>query len=139
MPKEHHKTKAAKVIGNPDKLIKGITANKEEKKWLTEKITQAGPPHKQWQHTLVLNQLQQLVGKVEQEQGIAFKIEPGDNVIVETPEYDLELPVSLPAELLKKHTDKELLKHLSKGPEHEIAYTAILLQAIGWLTKNISN
>lgn len=127
MSKEHKTSKAVETIGRITPLIKLLTADKDGREWLLETITKEGPPHKQWQHTLVLSRLQKLVALKTKQTGVPFSAISPANTVVKTPHHDLELPIGFPKQFQKME------KELSKGPEHEVAYTAILLQAIEWL------
>jgi hypothetical protein len=127
MPKEHKATKALETIGSVSPLINLLTSDKDGREWLTQAITAEGPPHKQWQHIQVLSRLQKLMALKAKKNGIKFSPAMQNNIVVKTPHHNLELPIGFPTSVQK--TEKEL----SKGPEHEVAYTAILLQAIEWL------
>jgi len=127
MPKEPKATKAHATIGSISPLINLLTKDKESRNWLTQTITTEGPPHKQWQHTLVLSRLQKLLALKAKTSGVKFAPVDSATTVVKTPHHDLELPVGFPKKF------QEMERDLGKGPEHEVAYTAILLQAIEWL------
>jgi hypothetical protein len=97
MPKDKN-AKAAKLIGSPEKLIGKMVSNQRDKKWVTDKITVSGPPHKQLQHTLVLKRLAKLIDAVEKSSGKKFTLASGE--ILQT-EEETALPPALPAASLK--------------------------------------
>src|ERR1700744_3048686 len=132
MAKENKKTKAAETIGNINSLISLLSTHTKDRKWLIHKITKEGPPHKQWQHTLVLNQLQKLIHL--KTKGLEKTLAPTStkNIVVEHHDETVEVPIGFP-ESLKSVGHPKLAHQLSKGPEHEVVYTAIILQAIEWL------
>ena len=126
MPKEKN-AKAAEQLGSPEKLIAQLLNDPSQKDWAVEKITHGGPPHKQLQHTLVLNRLEKLAKLLSKRNGLALTHTDGKDI---ESEEEL-LPVKIPASSLAKagRADK-LMKDLTKGPQHEILYTALLLQTI---------
>ena len=130
MPKEKD-THAIEFIGSPEKLINALIKSKENREWALKKITVEGPPHKQLQHTLVLNRLEKLVNLFTKSRGTRLKPIKGKTIISSGPEHETILPIDLPAKSFEgvKNMD-DVIEKLSKGPEHELLYTALLLQAI---------
>ena len=130
MPKEKD-MHARELIGSPEKLINALVKSKENREWSLKTITAEGPPHKQLQHTLVLNRLEKLVNLFKESRGITLKPIKGKSIISSGPDCETILPIDLPAQSFEgvKNVD-DVIEKLSKGPEHEILYTAILLQAI---------
>ena len=122
---------AIELIGSPEKLINALVKSKENREWALKKITVEGPPHKQLQHTLVLNRLEKLVDLFKKSRGITLKPIKGKTIISSGPECETILPIDLPAQSLEgvKNMD-DVIEKLSKGPDHEILYTALLLQVI---------
>ena len=144
MPKEKN-THAIELIGSPEKLINTLMKKKEDREWAIKKITEDGPPHKQLQHTLVLHRLEKLVSLTKKSSGMVLKSIKGKTIISTSPEHEKTLPIDIPAQSFEgvKEVNK-VMEKLSKGPEHEILYTALLLQAIEALivseeTKNLDS
>ncbi len=136
MAKAKH-TAAPEVLGKAiEPLINALTKNPDDREAITRLITQEGPPHKQWQHSLVLSRLQVALAKLGKLKGKKFKAAKGEPIIVFDPKHETEeaLPIGYPAQSSAAlDEDEEGMVHLSKGPLHEVAYTAILLQAIEWI------
>ena len=130
MPKEKN-MHAIELIGSPEKIINALMKLKEDREWSLNKITVDGPPHKQLQHTLVLNRLEKLVNLFKKSNGMVLKPIKGKTITSTGPEHETTFPIDIPLESFKgvKDVDK-VIEKLSKGPEHEILYTALLLQAI---------
>ena len=128
MPKEKD-AKAVVLLGSPVKLINLLIKKPEEQKWGLEKITKGDPEHKQLQHTLVLNRLEKLVGLYSKRNKLVLKPIKGKDILVE--ESEKSLPVQIPLNSIKDiaKVDK-VFEKLTKGPPHEIFYTALLLQII---------
>lgn len=130
MPKEKD-MHAIELIGSPEKLINALVKSKENREWSLKKITVEGPPHNQLQHTLVLNRLEKLINLFTKSRGITLKPIKGKTIISYGPAHETILPIDLPVQSFEgvKNMD-DVIEKLSKGPEHEILYTALLLQAI---------
>lgn len=130
MPKEKD-MHGIELIGSPEKLINALVKSKENREWALKKITVEGPPHKQLQHTLVLNRLEKLVDLFKKSRGITLKPLKGKTIISYGPNCETILPIDFPIQSFQgvKNED-DVIEKLSKGPEHEILYTALLLQAI---------
>ena len=130
MPKEKD-MHAIELIGSPRKLINALVKSKENREWTLKKITVEGPPHKQLQHILVLNRPEKLVNLFKESTGITLKPIKGKSIISGGPDCETILPIDLPAQSFEgvKNVD-DVMEKLSKGPEHEILYTALLRQAI---------
>ncbi|HEY5464051.1 MAG TPA: hypothetical protein VIJ95_12395 [Hanamia sp.] len=130
MPKEKN-MHAVELIGSPEKFINALMKSKEDREWTLNKITVEGPPHKQLQHTLVLNRLEKLVNLLKKSNGMVLKPIKGKTITSSGPEHETILPIDIPLESFKGINDVDnVIEKLSKGPEHEILYTALLLQAI---------
>jgi hypothetical protein len=128
MPKEKD-TKAAELLGWPAKLINQIVKGKEDREWVQEKITKGGPPHKQLQHTLVLSRLEHLAALMKARHNLGIKIAKSREITAE--DHKSTLPVGVPEASITAIADNEkALEQMMKGPEHEILYTALLLQII---------
>ena len=122
---------AAALIGAPEKLIQQIIKGVDNRAWALDAITQQGPPHKQLQHTLILKRLEVLASLIKKNTGSALKFPGGKPLTIHSPEGEATIPVALPAksrEALDNAT--EVIDKLTKGPVHEVLYTAILLQCI---------
>lgn len=121
--------KAVELLGSPVKLINQVIKDAKKREWAFIKITLEGPPHKQVQHTLVLNRLEKLASLIKKSSGAPLKFTKGQAI---TPDGTEEtLPVTIPAKSLEGLTNAdEVIEKLSKGPEHEALYTALLLHVI---------
>lgn len=126
MPKEKT-ANAVEKLGSPLPLIKGTT-NKENVDYVMQQICETGPPHKQLQHTLVLNRLNALVTLWSKKAGKKPRKIKGFDLADE--KSGNNLPVQLPRQSLAAPAQEETLHELAKGPVHELLYTSILLQAI---------
>ena len=123
-------TNAVELIGSPERLINQVIKDPGNREVALHAITQEGPPHKQIQHTLVLNRLARLVSLNKKATGTALKYTKGFPLIAGVEDVT-PLPFSIPEKSLAALTDpEEVLKKLSKGPKHEAMYTALLLQVI---------
>ena len=130
MPKEKN-GHASELIGSPEKIINTLIKKKEDREWALKKITKDGPPHKQLQHTLVLDRLEKLVSLTKKTSGMVLKPIKGKTSIFTGPEHEKTLPIDIPTQSFEGVKDVNgLSEKLSKGPEHEILYTALLLQVI---------
>lgn len=128
MPKEKS-AKAVQLLGSPANLINLLVIEPKDKKWVVEKITSGGPPHKQLQHTLVLTRLDKLASLVKKRSGLSAKHLEGRNIKTEN-EGEF-LPIQIPS--LSTGTTlitEKAYDALTRGPQHEILYTALLLQMI---------
>lgn len=129
MPKEKN-ADAIKLIGSPEKLINRMVKNTDERTWILDKITVEGPPHKQIQHTLVLTRIEHLLA-LRKKSGKATLLPCKDGIEITSHDHEKLLPVKIPAQSLDGLQDKDkIIDMLSKGPEHEILYTTLLLQII---------
>jgi hypothetical protein len=128
MPKEKS-TKAVQLLGSPANLINLLVIEPQDKKKVIKKITNGGPSHKQLQHTLVLNRLNKLASLLKKRTGLAPKHLEGRNIKTENKgEF---LPIQIPSlSIGKTPITEKAYDALTKGPEHEILYTALLLQMI---------
>ena len=128
MPKEKD-THAAEILGWPAKLVNQIVKGAEQRDWVQERITKGGPPHKQLQHTLVLNRLEHLAALLKKTNGFALKPIKGLDIVAEGDEN--ALPLTLPMKCIDDVTDRDdLMVKMTRGPQHEILYTTLLLQII---------
>lgn len=122
--------RAVELIGSPERLINQVIKDTGNRELALHAITQEGPPHKQIQHTLVLNRLAKLVSLNKKATGVALKYTKG-LPIMSGAEDETPLPFSIPKKSLAALTDpEEVMEKLSKGPKHEAMYTALLLQVI---------
>ncbi|MGI8636250.1 MAG: hypothetical protein ACR2KZ_12690 [Segetibacter sp.] len=129
MPKDKN-AQAVELISTPEKLLNQIIKDPEKREWAFNKITLEGPPHKQIQHTLVLNRLEKLASVIKKNSGVTLKFPKGQTIMLDGPEEET-LPVTIPAKSLEALTNAdEVIEKLSKGPAHEVLYTALLLQVI---------
>lgn len=133
MPK-HSKDKnahAAALLGSPEKLIRPLVTDAQYGDYVVEKILHGGPPHKQLQHTLVLNRLEKLAKLLAKNKGYKAKRQDGGKDAEVGEEEIWTLSVQIPARSLEQIDKPEaVLTKMTKGPEHEILYTALLLQLI---------
>jgi hypothetical protein len=122
---------AVELIGSPEKLINQLIKGSDNREWALDAITRQGPPHKQLQHTLVLNRLQVLASLIKKNTGTALKFPATKPLTLHGPEGDTSIPVSLPANSTAALAGtEEVMDKLTKGPAHEVLYTALLLQCI---------
>lgn len=130
-------TNALETMGvSFEPLVNALSKDVEAREHITNLIAREGPPHKQWQHTLVLSRLQALLQQRGKAIGKKFKPVKGTPIKGADPKHEqgYTLPLSFPQQSLSfAGQEADLQEKLSKGPEHEVAYTAILLQAIEWL------
>lgn len=139
MPKDKD-AKAIELIGSPEKLINQIIKDKENRDWALHAITLEGPPHKQIQHTLVLRRLEKLLALNKKNSERVLKFVRGKSITLESAEEEIELPISIPEKSLQELADADkVVKKLSKGPQHEVLYTALLLQVIEALIEAQNN
>jgi hypothetical protein len=111
-----------------------LIADAQGRAWLKEQIYNEGPPHKQAQHALVLERIGVLINQTEAATGKSFQPVAGEHITLSKHDHSLELPLGFPDESLENYKKNEsFIDKLTKGPDHEIAYTATLLQAIEWL------
>lgn len=123
--------KAVELIGSPEKIINQFIKGAENREIAMNAITLQGPPHKQIQHTLVLTRLEKLASLIKKNTGNALKFPATKPLTLHNPEGETSLPVSIPAKSLEALTNAaEVIEKLTKGPAHEVLYTAILLQYI---------
>ena len=115
-------------------LIEAITPNKQGQDWLKEQIFVEGPPHKIVQHSLVLQRLEALLHIMETGHQQQFKPTGDTAIMLAKHDHSLVLPLAFPETSIKM-LEKDAADKLTKGPDHEIAYTAMLLQAIEWMIK----
>ena len=100
-----------------------------KKAYVVEKIANGGPPHKQLQHTLVLNRLAILTELLSKKSAVNIALTAGRDIILEEHETTLPLQLPLPSMANVKNGDA-VMEKMVKGPEHEILYTTLLLQVI---------
>ena len=107
-------------------MVKGT----DERNWSLDKIAVEGPPHKQIQHTLVLTRIEYLLALLKKS-GKATLLPCEDGIEITSHDHEKLIPVKIPARSLDglQYKDK-IVDMLSKGPEHEILYTTLLLQVI---------
>ncbi len=130
MPKDKD-AKAVELIGSPEKLINQIVKDGENRELALQLITREGPPHKQIQHTLVLKRLEKLASLSKKTTGASLKFIKGQKITLENPEGQTVSPVTIPKTSLEGlESADEVFEKLSKGPQHEVLYTALLLQVI---------
>lgn len=132
MPK-HKEAGVSPEMGRPQYLMDALCSDEDDRQWLGEQIGEEGPPHKQWQHNLVLERLEALIRKTEQSSGCTFEVQGGDPVILHKHDHTLELPLRIPEQSLQAYAVPELREQLLHGPDHEVAYTVVLLQGLEWL------
>lgn len=118
------------MIGSPEKLINQVIKNTENREWTMNLITLKGPSHKQIQHTLVLKRLEKLASR-NKKRRVSLTFSKEQTITSDCPESETLLPISIRKKSLEalSNTD-EVLEKLSKGPQHEALYTALLLQVI---------
>ena len=127
--------KALELIGSPEKIINQIIKGAENREFALNAILLEGPPHKQIQHTLVLTRLEKLASLIKKNTGNALKFPASKPPIMHNPEGETSIPVSIPAKSLEALPNSdEVMEKLTKGPVHEVLYTAILLQCIEAMT-----
>jgi hypothetical protein len=114
-------------------LFEKIAQDKQSRDWLKEQIFEEGPPHKITQHSLVLERLTVLLNAMEANAGEQFKPIADEQIILHKHDHSLLLPLSFPESSLNVMADDPEMEKLTKGPDHEIAYTAVLLQVIEWM------
>ena len=120
---------AVSLLGSPEKLIAQFVSGPKKQTWVLDKITKGGPPHKQLQHTLVINRLGKLAEIIQKRTGVALKPQKGWDIITDSDE-DV-MPIQLPGVSIAGIADAEdTFDAMSKGPAHEILYTALLLQIV---------
>ena len=125
---------AETIIATPEKVINALIKNSEDRLWAINKITAEGPPHKQLQHSLVLKRLEKLLAIYKKNNGSSIKAIKGNKLISFGPEHETSIPVDLPNQSLEGIEDIDgLIEKISKGPEHELLYTALLLQVIEFM------
>ncbi len=125
MPKDKN-AQAVELIGTPKKLLNQIIKDPEKREWAFNKITLEGPPHKQIQHTLVLNRLEKLSSVIKKNSGVTLKFTKGQTIMLDGPEEET-LPVTIPAKSLEALTNAdEVIEKLSKGPAHEVLYCTFI-------------
>ncbi len=130
MPKDKN-ANAVELIGSPEKLINQIIKGTDNRNRALGEITLQGPPHKQIQHTLVLKRLEKLASLIKSNTGSALKFSAGKPLTLHNPEGETTVPVSIPEKSLGAlNNPGEVIEKLTKGPVHELLYTAILLQCI---------
>lgn len=123
--------KAVELIGSPEKLINQVIKDTENREWAMNLITLEGPPHKQIQHTLVLKRLEKLASLSKKTTGSLLQFTKGKTITSDSPEGETLLPISVPEKSLEALSNSdEVFEKLSKGPQHEALYTALLLQVI---------
>jgi len=108
-------------------LMRLFSPDKNIQQQLMDLITKEGPPHKQWQHTLVLSKIQKLLISSSKKNNKKLA-----SLNRQTSEE--EFPIFFPKKM-QTEKNKQVMKELVKGPEHEVAYTLILLQCIEWLAE----
>lgn len=130
MPKDKD-AKAVELIGSPEKLINQIVKDSENRELALRLITREGPPHKQIQHTLVFKRLEKLASISKKTTGTSLKFIKGLKITLDNPEGETVLPVTIPKTSVEGLPNAdEVLEKLCKGPQHEVLYTALLLQVI---------
>ncbi|CAN5444224.1 hypothetical protein BH11BAC5_BH11BAC5_34560 [soil metagenome] len=83
------------------------------------------------QHTLVLKRLEKLALLIKKNTGNALKFPASKPLTVDGPEGETPVPVSIAAISLEGLINAgDVVEKLTKGPAHEVLYTAILLQCI---------
>jgi hypothetical protein len=122
---------AVGLIGSPEKLINLIIKGSDNRNWALDAILLQGPPHKQIQHNLVLKRLEKLAVLIKKNTGSALKFAAGKSLSLHSTEGETSLPVSIPAKSMENLINAgDVIEKLTKGPAHEVLYTAILLQYI---------
>ena len=121
--------KAISLLGSQDKLINQFVVGAKKQTWVLDKITKGGPPHKQLQHTLVLNRLSKLAEMIKTRTRKELKPQKGWDIIIDS-EEDI-MPLQLPGVSIAGIAGvEEIFDAMSKGPAHEILYTALVLQIV---------
>lgn len=130
-------TDAFKTMGALfEPLINALSKDAEVRESIINLIGREGPPHKQWQHTLVLSRLQVLLQQTAKATGKKFKPVKGTPITITDPKHEEgeTFPLSFPPQSFSFiGQEANMQEKLSKGPQHEAVYAAILLQAIEWL------
>jgi hypothetical protein len=123
---------AIKAFGSPERLIKQFIKGDDDRIWALAQVDEHGPPHKQLQHIMVLNRLERLFRLLNKRTGpVQKKRIEGVSVTIAKGKEKWQMPVQLPIRSLGKIArDKKVFEALIEGPEHEILYTALLLQVI---------
>jgi len=136
--KHHEKNVGAEIIGLPNELINLLIADKEENEWAIDQVTSEGPAHKQLYSALLLKRMYKLVDTISKNSGEKFSAQKGYDTVSEKHDYELTVPVQLPASAIKKEDSETILDIASHAPEHELVAFNTLLQAIEWSIKAIA-
>ncbi len=144
-PKHRHKLLGPEHVGFVQSLVETeqlvpslsiLTESQSAIEWAVRVSTTDGPPHNQLRNAIILNQLCELIRKLN---GVD-QIETIPLIGTSPKEYSFEYPMGLPTSILaylNAENQEEAVDWIGEGPFHEVAADTLIMTCLASIAQKI--